>query len=108
MTQFTIYANANAQTKQLYPYLLALQSNLLSELATCVVAPLAPLAPVSKHSHLAMTRLTPVINIAGEDYLMQTMQLSAIARKQLGKAVGNASSNSHEIIAAVDFLISGF
>ena len=105
MAQFTIYANASAQTKQLYPYLLALQSNLLGELATCVVA---PLTLVSKHSHLAITRLTPVINIAGEDYLMQTMQLSAIARKQLGKAVSNASSNSHEIVAAIDFLISGF
>ena len=105
MAQFTIYANANAQTKQLYPYLLELQSNLLSELVTCVVA---PLTLVSKHSHLAISRLTPVINVAGEDYLMQTMQVSAIARKQLGKIVGDASANSHEIIAAVDFLISGF
>ena len=105
MAQFTIYANANAQTKQLYPYLLELQSNLLSELATCVVVPLTLL---NQHSQLAITRLTPVITIAGEDYLMHTMQLSAIARKQLGKTVGDASANSHEIIAAVDFLISGF
>ena len=105
MTQFTIYANTSTQTKQLYPYLLELQSNLLSDLATCVVA---PLAPVGKHSQPAMTRLTPAITIAGEDYLMQTMQLSAIARKQLGKTVGDASANSHEIIAAIDFLISGF
>lgn len=105
MAQFTIYANANAQTKQLYPYLLELQSNLLSELATCVVVPLILL---SQHSQLAITRLTAVISVAGEDYLMQTMQLSAIARKQLGKAVGDASANSHEIIAAIDFLISGF
>ena len=49
-----------------------------------------------------------MISVAGEDFLMQTMQLSAIARKQLGKTVGDASANSHEIIAAVDFLISGF
>ena len=105
MAQFTIYANVNAQTKQLYPYLLELQSNLLSELATCVVAPLILL---SQHSQLAITRLTPVISVAGEDYLMQTMQLSAITRKQLGKAVGDASANSYEIIAAIDFLISGF
>lgn len=105
MAQFIIYANNNAQTKQFYPYLLELQSNLLSDLATCVVAPLALL---SQHSQPAITRLTPVISVAGEDYLMQTMQLSAIARKQLGKAVTDASANSHEIIAAVDFLISGF
>lgn len=105
MAQFIIYANANPQTKQLYPYLLELQSNLLSELATCVVA---PLTPVGMHSQPAITRLTPVISVAGEDYLMQTMQLSAIARKQLGKTVGDASANSHEIVAAVDFMISGF
>ena len=105
MAQFTIYANYNAQTKELYPYLLDLQSNLLGDLATSVVA---PLALVSKHSQPAITRLTPVINFAGEDYLLQTMQLSATARKQLGKAVGDASASSHNIIAAVDFLISGF
>ena len=105
MAQFTIYANANAQTKQLYPYLLELQSNLLNELATCVVAPLTLL---SQHSQLAITRLTPVISVAGEDYLVQTVQLSAIARKQLGKAVSDASANNHEIIAAIDFLIYGF
>lgn len=105
MAQFTIYANANVQTKKLYPYLLELQSNLLSELATCVVA---PLTLVSDYSQLPMTRLTPVITLAGGDYLMQTMQLSAIARKQLGNAVGDAATNSHEIVAAVDFLISGF
>ena len=105
MAQFTIYANASAQTKQLYPYLLELQSNLLSELATCVVVPLTLL---NQHSQLAMTRLTPVISVAGEDFLMQTMLLSAIARKQLGKVVGDASAKSHEIIVAVDFLISGF
>ena len=105
MAQFTIYANASAQTQQLYPYLLELQSNLLSELATCVVVPLTLL---NQHSQLAMTRLTPVISVAGEDFLMQTMLLSAIARKQLGKTVGDALAKSHEIIAAVDFLISGF
>ena len=105
MAQFTIYANANAQTKQLYPYLLALQSNVLNDLATCVIAPLAPL---NQHIQPAMTRLMPVLTVAGEEYLMLTMQLSAIARKQLGKVVGDASANSHEIIAAVDFLISGF
>ena len=105
MAQFTIYANANAQTKQLYPYLLALQSNLLDDLATCVVAPLTPL---NRHILPAISRLTPVITVAGEEYLMLTMQLSAIARKQLGKVVGDASTNSHEIISAVDFLISGF
>lgn len=105
MAQFTIYANASTQTRQLYPYLLALQSNLLDDLATCVVA---PLAPVSQHTHTAMTRLTPIIIIADEAYMMQTMQLSAIARKQLGKAIGDATANSREIIAAVDFLIGGF
>jgi toxin CcdB len=105
MAQFTIYANTSAQTKQLYPYLLELQSNLLSDLSTCVVA---PLATVSQYAHVAMTRLTPTITIDGETYLLQTMQLSAIARKQLGKVVGDASANSHEIIAALDFLISGF
>lgn len=41
MSQFTIYRNHNARTKNRIPFLLDVQSDLLSDLGTRVVIPLA-------------------------------------------------------------------
>ena len=40
MAQFNVYRNLNATTKSVTPYLLDVQSNLLSDLVTRVVVPL--------------------------------------------------------------------
>ena len=42
MAQFKVYENPNDATRQTYPYLLDIQSNLLDELRTTVVIPLSP------------------------------------------------------------------
>lgn len=42
MAQFTAYANSNPVTQKQYPYLLDIQSDLLSELKTTIVIPLSP------------------------------------------------------------------
>ncbi|PTL90906.1 hypothetical protein C6W88_14295 [Halomonas litopenaei] len=39
MPQFDVYANPSASTKRMYPYLLDIQSDTLSELATRIVVP---------------------------------------------------------------------
>ena len=40
MSQFFAYKNSNPETQKRYPYLLDIQSNLLSELRTTIVIPL--------------------------------------------------------------------
>lgn len=40
MPQFDVYANPSASTKRMYPYLLDIQSDTLSALATRIVVPL--------------------------------------------------------------------
>lgn len=39
MAQFKVYENPNDATRQTYPYLMDIQSNLLDELRTTVVIP---------------------------------------------------------------------
>lgn len=104
MAQFDVYENRHPKTKQLFPYLLDVQSNLLSGLATTVVIPLS-LATGAKP--LEMARLTPRVEIETDDYLALTPQLAGIARKELGAVIANVSGYRNEIIGALDFLVTG-
>jgi toxin CcdB len=104
MAQFTVYQNKHPQTKKSLPLLLDIQSNLLDDLSTTVVV---PLAKFETNKSKRLTQLTPVLSIEGVNYLMLTPQLAGIARKDLGKSIASAESDRSEIIAALDFLISG-
>lgn len=104
MAQFSVYHNKNVQTKKTYPFLLEIQSNLLSDLITTVVV---PLVKFDKHKTKILTRLTPIFTLDQHDYLMLTPQLAGIQRKELGKLAYELNHARTEIIGAVDFLISG-
>lgn len=104
MPQFSVHKNTNADTKSAVPFLLDVQSDLISELGTRVVVPLyTAIAMKGK----ALKTLTPVFDIDGEQYVMVTPQLAGIAKKNLGVSVTDLSAHRNEIIAALDFLITG-
>ena len=104
MPQFTAYANSNPVTQQHYPYLLDIQSDLLSELKTTVVIPLSPAKLVGT---ISLSRLNPALTLNGEQLIAMTQDLAGIDRRQLGAAAGDLSAYRSEIIAALDFVISG-
>ena len=103
MAQFSVYHNENTQTKKAYPFLLEIQSNLLSDLVTTVVV---PLVKFDKSRTKVLTRLTPVMTLAQQDFLMLTPQLAGIQRKELGKLAFELTHVRAEIVSAMDFLIS--
>lgn len=105
MPQFIVYQNKNAQTKKLIPLLLDVQTELLDELQTRVVV---PLTAADKGSAKQISRLTPLLKIDGENYLVLTPQLAGINKRELDKPVADLSSSRNEIIAALDFLVTGF
>jgi toxin CcdB len=104
VVQFAVYENSNNATKKTYPYLLDIQTNLLDELRTTVVLPLCPASLVSG---AAISKLCPVLTIDTKEYVALTQQIAGIDRKFLGKAVCDLSLSRSEIIAALDFIISG-
>jgi toxin CcdB len=104
MSQFTVHKNKNPKSKSAFPYLLDVQSDLLADLQTRVVVPLAKLTALRKKP---MKDLTPVVDIDGGKYLLLVPQLAGIAANELGPAVSNVSSHRDEIVAALDFLITG-
>lgn len=104
MAQFIVYENSNRATKKTYPYLLDIQSNLLDELRTTIVIPLCPAKQVN---NIVITKLCPVMQINNDNYIALTQQMSGIDRKALGKEVCDLSHYRSEIIAALDFIVSG-
>ena len=104
MAQFTVYQNKNPQSNKAFPLLLDIQTNLLDSLQTTVVIPLKKLG---SNKDKALTHLTPIVNIDGNDYLILTPQLAGIQRKELGKAIADIAHARTEILNALDFLVTG-
>ncbi len=104
MAQFEVYENPNRASRKTYPFLLDIQSDLLSDLRTTVVIPLCPVAAVGGD---VITKLCPVVSIDGKRFVALSNQLAGVDRKMLGKAVADLSRYRPEIIAALDFIVSG-
>jgi len=104
MSQFTVHKNKNPKSRSAFPYLLDVQSDLLANLQTRVVVPLAKLTALRKKP---IKDLTPVVDIENGKFLLLVPQLAGIAVNELGPAAGNVGAQRDEIIAALDFLITG-
>ncbi len=104
MAQFSVHTNKNPKSKSAYPYLVNVQSDLLSDLQTRVVVPLAKVTALRKKP---IKDLTPVVEIEGGKYLLLIPQLAGISISELGQPVGTVTGHRQEIIAALDFLITG-
>jgi toxin CcdB len=104
MAQFSVHGNANPESSATYPYLLDIQSDLIADLATRVVVPLAPATAMQGK---AIETLMPVFTIDGERFVMVAPQLAGIATKQLGAVVAELAAQRHEILSALDPLITG-
>ena len=104
MAQFSVHRNPNPQTRALMPFLLDVQSDLLADLGTRVVA---PLCPASAMKGKLVKTLMPMFQVDGKSYAMIAPQLAGIEKKQMGPEVANLAQHRNEIIAALDLLFTG-
>ena len=104
MAQFSVYRNKNPQTRINIPFLLDVQSDLLSELNTRVVVPMY-LRKTLKTT--PMTRLTPEVSFEGKKLVVMTPQLAGIAVKDLGDPMGSLVKLRDAIVASLDLLLTG-
>ena len=106
MAQFDVYANPSSHSKAHYPYLVDIQSDVLTDLATRIVI---PLGRSSAFGGEAMKGLTPQISFDGEELelLLLTPQIASVPEKQLRKPVGSLAHFREQIIAALDLAITG-
>jgi toxin CcdB len=85
-------------------YVLEVQADLLSTLATAVVVPLLS----REDSPTPLGRLNPVFEIDGVPHVMVTQFIAAVPRRELGAPVGSLGANRHvDVTNALDMIFSG-
>jgi toxin CcdB len=104
MAQFAVHRNKNPETRSTIPLLLDVQNDLLEDLETRVVV---PLCPASSMRGKPLRTLTPVLQIESEAYVMLTPQMAGISKRELGAEVARLERYRFEIVAAIDFLVTG-
>lgn len=102
MARFDVYRFSDVNV----PLVVDAQASLLDALKSRVVI---PLVPETTHAREQFPRLKPTLMIAGQPHILVTTDLTAVSWHQLGSYVENVESrHGDEIIAALDFLFSGF
>jgi len=105
VAQFAVYKNKSPRTKSTFPFLVDVQSDLLEPLHTRVVVPLTKVAGLARKP---VSHLTPTLTFDGNAYVLMTPQLAGIARTDLGTLSGSLAEERQTILAAIDFLLTGF
>ncbi len=105
MAQFDVYPNPNPASGSRVPFLVALPSDLLGAFDATLVA---PLRLKSDPNVIPVLRLNPIVKIDGTEHFLRPQEMAAIATRSLKTPVANLSAQREEILAALDFLFTGF
>lgn len=105
MAQLDVYPNPDRETAVLIPYVLDIQSDLLGALPTVAVIPL--IVPAAAEL-LPILRLNPKLIVEQQALLALTQDIASIPRRLLARPIANLSPQRDEILAALDFLFTGF
>jgi toxin CcdB len=101
--QFDVVANPDPIEAVQRPYLVILQSDLVSGLTSTIVAPLVP----RDQMHGAQ-RLNPILRVEDREYWLASHELFAVDQRILRGRVATLSEHRDAIVAALDFVFFGF
>ena len=101
MAQFDVYKNHSSKTKQEIPYFIDVQHDVVNDLNTRLVIPI--------YSNIkALKKLNISCEIKEEKLTILTNKMTSVPSDILDEKVTNLSQHRDEIIASIDFLITGF
>lgn len=103
MAQFDVYRNPNRAARKAVPYLVDVQTDLLTGITTRLLAPLVPVAGSTR----PVAKLNPIVNVQGEKFVLRMQELAGVPIERFGASVGTLHSQRGEILAALDLLITG-
>lgn len=104
MARLDVYANPNRGSARRYPYLLDVQADLLRDLPSTIVVPLARPEVVEGKPIL---RLNPTLEVNGKALLAMTQELAAYPRNALGEPLANLGDDRVAVLGALDLLFTG-
>jgi len=105
MARFDIYANPGRNRVGI-PYLVDVQNNVISGLATRIVVPLRILGTFAAVDLPA--DLCPMIPVDGVDHFLDTAQLGVIPASELKALIGSARDHHFAIQAALDRALGAY
>lgn len=102
VVQYDICKNPDKASRNRVPYLIVLQSDLLSPLVTVVVAPV-----ILERTSSSISKLNPLIAIDGKKFRVSVQDMAGVPRNRLGAVVANAGKQHLDFVAAIDLLFTG-
>ena len=104
MARFDIYPNPIRADRDLFPYVLEVQSDLLYQFVERVCVPLASSSTVP-----GMTdRFNPVIVVDDTQCRLHPLGISVFLASELRRSVGSAKPQALDIDTALDMLLRGY
>ena len=103
MSQFCVYANADASSRRSIPCWLNVQSDLIHTAESRVVVPMI----VPGRAGPLVGTLMPTLTVAGKPMVMDTAQITNVPLQILGQRLADLSPDRLVIIGALDFLTHG-
>lgn len=102
--QFDIFENPSPRMRHVYPYVVEVQSDVLASLATRMVVPLA--VSILATSDMPR-RLCPTITVNEKSFMLVPFEAAPLDKRLLTTLIANVRNRSHDIIAAMDAVLSG-
>jgi toxin CcdB len=102
--QFDVFENPSPRMRDVYPYVVDVHSDLLSALATRMVVPLAITALAAQN---LPRQLCPLITVNDKPLMLVPFEAAPLDKRLLREKITSIRDRSHEIIAAMDAVLSG-
>ena len=102
--QFDVYTNPSPRMRDVYPFVVDVQSDLLSALATRMVVPLAVTTLAAKD---LPHRLCPLVTVNGQSLMLVPFEAAPLDKRLLKEEITSIRDRSHEVIGAMDAVLSG-
>jgi toxin CcdB len=104
VAQYDVYPNPSAASRDVVPYIVDIQSRLLSQAATRLTVPLRKAS--ATHATLPR-RLVPRVSVLGQAYVVYAHQAAPVESRLLKKAVASVAAQAADFVDAIDAVISG-
>ncbi|NND64393.1 MAG: CcdB family protein [Gammaproteobacteria bacterium] len=103
MAQFDVFKNQNPDTKKFYPLLLDMQSDLLGDLNTRIVAPMTTDTNITE----PISKICPLTTVRNKAYWILPQEMAAVSIATLGDRVANLAAQRNELTSAIDLIFTG-
>jgi len=103
MSEFKIHRN-NSSSANHYPYIVDVQSDLLSALETRLAIPLVASTELGGK---AIKNLNPRVLVGQTEYIILTQQMAAVPKGMLGEFLETVEVDRNQVLSSIDFLITG-